>query len=264
MAIDTRPAPCGKFGIGARLLRKEDARHLRGRGCFVADVALPGILEVAFVRSPVAHARLTGVTVPDGLKGRVFTAAELALEPVRSVPNVAAFKASGYPPLAVEKLRFAGEIVAACVAETRAAAEDLAQLVQVAYDPLPAVVDAVAAIKSEAPRVHEHWADNLFIESKFEAGDLASVAATAPVVVTREYRMNRQVGVPMETRGALAHLDHRTDELVVWDSTQGPHVVRVGLAEALHRDERRIRVIAPDVGGGFGVKNRLYPEEIIV
>src|SRR5258706_1165150 len=90
MTSETRPAPCGKFGIGARLLRKEDARHLRGRACFVADVPLPGILQVAFVRSPVAHARLTGVTVTDGLKGRWFTPADLPLEPVRSVPNAPA------------------------------------------------------------------------------------------------------------------------------------------------------------------------------
>ena len=254
-----------RFGIGARLLRKEDARHLRGRGCFVADVTVPGIQEIAFARSPYAHARLLGIDVPPDAADRVFTARDLpALKPVRSVPNVANFKASGYPVLAIDKVRFAGEIIAACVAPTRAEAEDLADAVEGRFEQLPAAVDAVAAIRADAPRVHDHWADNLFVESRFEAGDIASAEAAAAIVVRREYRMNRQVGVPMETRGVLAHLDPRTDELVVYDSTQGPHVVRVGLAEALQRDEQRIRVIAPDVGGGFGVKNRLYPEEVIV
>jgi carbon-monoxide dehydrogenase large subunit len=254
-----------KSGIGARLLRKEDARHLRGRGCFVADVAVPGTLEIAFARSPYAHARLLGIDVPPDCAGRVFTARDLpALKPVRSVPNVANFKASGYPVLATDKVRFAGEILAACVAPTRAEAEDLADAVEGRFEELPAVVDAVAAIGAGAPRVHDHWTDNLYVESRFEAGDIAAAEKVATVVVRREYRMNRQVGVPMETRGVLAHLDPRTDELVVYDSTQGPHVVRVGLAEALQRDEQRIRVIAPDVGGGFGIKNRLYPEEVIV
>jgi carbon-monoxide dehydrogenase large subunit len=260
-----RAVPATKFGIGARLLRKEDARHLRGRGCFVADIPLPGIQEVAFARSPYAHARLLEVVAPRDRPGRVLTARDLPeLKPVRSVPNVANFKASGYPPLATDRVRFAGEIVAACIAPTRAEAEDLAQAVELRVEELPAVVDAVAAIEAGAPRVHEQWADNLFLESRFEAGDIAAAAAAAEIVVRREYRMNRQVGVPMETRGVLAHLDERTDELVVYDSTQGPHVVRVGLAEALMRDEQRIRVIAPDVGGGFGIKNRLYPEEVIV
>ena len=258
-------APPSKFGIGARLLRKEDARHLRGRGCFVADIPLPGILEVAFVRSPYAHARLIEVVVPPDRSGRVLTARDLPhLKPVRSVPNIPGFKASGYPPLATDKLRFAGEIVAVCVAPTRAEAEDLAQAIELKVELLPAVVDAVAAIRAGAPRVHDAWADNLYIESKLEAGDIAAAARDAAITVRREYRMNRQLGVPMETRGVLAHLDARTDELVVYDSTQGPHVVRVGLAEALEREERRIRVVAPDVGGGFGIKNRLYPEEIIV
>ncbi|MBI3512511.1 MAG: xanthine dehydrogenase family protein, partial [Proteobacteria bacterium] len=253
------------FGIGARLLRKEDARHLAGRACFVADVALPNILEVAFVRSAHAHGRLLGIIAPGDRQGRVFTARDLPrLKPVRSVPSIPGFKASGYPPLATDKVRFAGEILAACVAPSRAAAEDLAQGVEVRIEELPAVVDAVAAIRAGAPRVHEPWADNLYLESRFEAGDIAAAENAAAIVVKREYRLNRQVGVPMETRGVLAYLDHRTDELVVYDSTQGPHVMRVGLAEALERDEQRIRVIAPDVGGGFGVKNRLYPEEIVI
>ena len=258
-------APSSKFGIGARLLRKEDARHLRGRGCFVADIPLPGILEVAFVRSSYAHARVLGVTAPAGGPGRVFTAHDLPqLKPVRSVPSIPGFKASGYPPLATDRVRFAGELIAACVAPTRAAAEDLAQSVAAHLEAMPAAVDVVAASRPGAPRVHDSWADNLYLESRFEAGDVAAAERAAAIVVRREYRMNRQVGVPMETRGVLAHLDHRTDELVIYDSTQGPHVMRVGLAEALGRDEQRIRVVAPDVGGGFGVKNRLYPEEIVV
>src|SRR5258706_10571752 len=169
-------APSG-FGIGARLLRKEDARHLAGRACFVADVALPNILEVAFVRSAHAHGRLVEIIAPDDRPGRVFSARDLPrLKPVRSVPSVPNFKASGYPPLATDTVRFAGELIAACVAPSRAEAEDLAQAVEARGEALPAGVDAVAAIRAGAPRVHEAWADNLYLESRFEAGDIAAAA----------------------------------------------------------------------------------------
>jgi aerobic carbon-monoxide dehydrogenase large subunit len=254
-----------RSGVGAALLRKEDARHLNGRGQFVADVKLPNTHEVAFVRSPHAHARIKGIAVPSDAPGQVFTAKDLPrLAEMRAIPQVPGFKVSGYPPLAKEKVRFVGEVVAACVAPTRAEAEDLAAAVTVDYDVLPAVIDAAAALGKAPGLVHDGWNNNLFIEREFRGGDIEAVARAADVVVRRSYRMNRQVAVPLEGRAVLAHRDHRLDELVVYNSTQVPHIIRLGLAEVLDLEERRIRVIAPDVGGGFGSKARLSPEEAVI
>jgi carbon-monoxide dehydrogenase large subunit len=257
----TQAAATG-FGVGASLERKEDARHLHGRGQFVGDVKLPSTQDVAFVRSPHAHARIKGITLPADADGRVFTARELPrLAELRAVPQVTGFKVSGYPPLATQKVRYVGEPIAACIAPTRAEAEDLANSVQVEFDPLPAVVDAAAAREKTPSLVHESWGSNLFIERTFQDGDIEAAARAAEVVVRRSYRMHRQVAVPLEGRAVLAHRDHRLDQLVVYTSTQVPHIIRLGLAEVLGLEERCIRVIAPDVGGGFGSKARLSPEE---
>jgi carbon-monoxide dehydrogenase large subunit len=253
-------------GVGAALPRKEDERHLHGRAQFVADVKLAGTMDVAFVRSPHAHARIGAIAVPPEAEGCVFTARDLPrLAELRAVPQVAGFKVSGYPPLASGKVRYVGEPVAACIAPTRAEAEDIAAAVSVAYQPLPAVVDAAAAACGDAPaHVHEGWGGNLFIERTFQDGDIEGAARDAEVVVRRSYRMNRQAAVPLEGRAVLAHRDHRLDQLVVYTSTQVPHIIRLGLAEVLGLEERKIRVIAPDVGGGFGSKARLTPEEAAV
>ena len=252
-------------GVGASLLRKEDARHLRGRGQFVSDVQLPRMQDVAFVRSPHAHARIKGIAVAPNASGRIFTARDLPrLGEMRAVPQVPGFKVSGYPPLATQKVRYVGEAIAACIAPTRAEAEDLANAVSVDFEVLPAVIDAAAALTGAPSLVHETWANNLFIERIFQDGDIDAVARTADVVVRRNYRMHRHVAVPLEGRAVLAYRDHRLDELVVYTSTQVPHIIRLGLSEVLGLDERRIRVIAPDVGGGFGSKARLSPEEAAI
>jgi carbon-monoxide dehydrogenase large subunit len=252
-------------GVGASLLRKEDARHLRGRGQFVSDVQLPRMRDVAFVRSPHAHARIRGIAVAPNARGRIFTARDLPrLGEMRAVPQVPGFKVSGYPPLATQKVRYVGEAIAACIAPTRAEAEDLANAVSVDFEVLPAVIDAAAALTEAPSLVHETWANNLFIERVFQDGDIDAIARTADVVVRRNYRMHRHVAVPLEGRAVLAYRDHRLDELVVYTSTQVPHIIRLGLSEVLGLDERRIRVIAPDVGGGFGSKARLSPEEAAI
>jgi carbon-monoxide dehydrogenase large subunit len=261
----TRAAAEKGFGVGASLRRKEDARHLYGRGQFVADVKLANTQDVAFVRSPHAHARIKGVTLPADADGRIFTARDLPrLKEMRAVPQVAGFRVSGYPPLATQKVRYVGEPIAACIAATRAEAEDLAGSVQVDFEVLPAVIDAAAALTKSPGLVHESWGNNLFIERVFQGGDIETAAGAADVVVRREYRMHRQVAVPLEGRAVLAHRDHRLDQLVVYTSTQVPHIIRLGLAEVLGLEERCIRVIAPDVGGGFGSKARLSPEEAAV
>ncbi len=254
-----------KNGVGASLTRKEDDRHLKGRGEFVADIRLPGTQEVVFLRSPHAHARIRSLAVPPEAKGRVFTAADLPrIKPIRVVTQAAGAKSPPWPPLATDKVRYVGEAIAACIAPGRAAAEDLAASVAVDFEVLDAVVDAPAQMRGGGALVHEYWGDNVFSERALEAGDIEKAAHDADVVVTREYRMNRQSGSPMEGRAVLACRDHRLDEVVVYASTQTPHTLRVAIGETLGVELRRIRVVAPDVGGGFGPKARLYPEEIIL
>jgi aerobic carbon-monoxide dehydrogenase large subunit len=252
-------------GIGASVLRREDARHLDGRGEFVPDIRLPGIRDVAFLRSPHAHARIKSITVPPGAKGRVFTAADLPrVQPIRVVTQAAGAKSPPWPPLATDKVRYVGEAIAVCVAPTRGEAEDLANNVQVEYEALDAAVDAPQVWRGSRHLIHESWGDNLYLERVIEGGDIEAAARAAEITVTREYRMNRQSGAPMEGRAVLAYRDHRLDEVVVYASTQTPHTVRVALGEILGIEQRRIRVVAPDVGGGFGPKARLYPEEVIL
>src|SRR5712671_4901092 len=254
-----------KNGVGASLLRKEDDRHLRGRGQFVSDIRLPGTQEVVFLRSPHAHARIRSIAVPPELRGCVFTAADLPhMQPIRIVTHAAGARTTAMPPLATDKVRFVGEAIAACVAPTRAAAEDVAAAVTVDFEPLDAVVDAPAGLRGGGALVHDNWGDNLYQERVVEGGDIEAASRAAEIVVKREYRMNRQSGSPLEGRAVLACRDHRLDEVVVYASTQTPHTLRVALGELLGIEQRRIRVVAPDVGGGFGPKARLYPEEIVL
>jgi carbon-monoxide dehydrogenase large subunit len=247
-------------GVGASVLRKEDDRHLRGRGQFVADIVLPATQEVVFLRSVHAHADIVSISVPAWAQGRVFTAADLPrIKPIRVVTQASGARSPPWPPLATDKVRYVGEAVAACVAPTQAEAEDLAASVMVEYRPLEAVMDAHSTTLT-----HEYFGDNLYQERTITAGDIDAAARGAAVTVTREYRTSRQSAVPMECRGVLACRDHRLDEVVVYASTQTPHTMRVALGELLGIEERCIRVVAPDVGGGFGPKARLYPEEIIL
>ena len=258
-------APASKLGVGARMLRKEDARHLHGHGQFVSDLKFPGTKDVAFVRSPHAHARIKAIRIPDALKGKVFTGNNMSgINDMRAVPQVSGFRVAGYPPFATEKVRFVGEIVAACIAPTRAEAEDLVGQIEVEYEALPPIVRPADVLKTAPSLVHEAWPNNLYIDRVFQNGNVDEAKIGAEVVIERRYKMNRQVAVPMEGRAVLAYRDRRLDELVVYDSTQVPHIIRLGLSEVLGIEERVIRVIAPDVGGGFGSKARLMPEEVIV
>ena len=251
-------------GIGARVRRKEDARHLIGRGRFVSDIKMPGLQDVAFLRSTYAHARIRAVAKPPGAEGAVYTVDDLAgLNPIVTRSTIPGYKESTHWPLASGKVRFVGEPVAMAVAASRAEAEDLCDAVQVEFDPLPVIASSEAGRAPDAPRVHEEWADNLFLESGFDSG-VDEVARTAPVKVTREYRTARQCMHPMEGKGVLAYWDYQASQLVVVTSTQVPHMIRTGLAECLGLDQSRIRVAPPDVGGGFGYKCVLQPEEVLI
>jgi aerobic carbon-monoxide dehydrogenase large subunit len=248
-------------GVGARLLRKEDARHLHGRGEFVADIRLAGMKDVAFVRSPVAHAHINAILVPERLRDRVFTAADLAgVKPIRAVSGLPGFKVSEQPVLASGKVRQVGELVAMCLGRTRAEAEDIAEEVELDLTEFPAVSDMIEARKPGAPLVHEHWSDNIFLETFVNAG--IEKAFDAPIKITKEIRTARQSMAPLEGRAVVASYSSRLDQLTVYSAAQMPHINRTGLSECLGLDHGKIRVISPDVGGGFGYKGILLPEEI--
>ena len=257
--------PNDQYGVGASLLRKEDERHLHGRGQFVPDIKLPGTMDVAFVRSPHAHARIRSISVPPEVRSHVFTAADLPrIKPIRITSHATGTKAPGWPPLATDKARYVGEAIAACIAPSRGEAEDLANAVAADFEVLDAVVDAPRDMHGSRHLIHEQWGDNLYVERVIEGGDIEAAARAAEITVSRQFRMQRQSGAPLEGRAVLACRDHRLDEVVVYSSTQTPHTLRVALGEFLDIEARRIRVVAPDVGGGFGPKARLYPEEIIL
>jgi aerobic carbon-monoxide dehydrogenase large subunit len=258
---DDQKRVISRQGVGARALRKEDDRLLRGRGQFVADLRLVGMKDVAFVRSPLAHAWIRGVEIREEHRGNVFTAKDLVgVKPIRAVSSLAGFKVCVQPALAEEKIRHVGELVAMCLADTRAAAEDIAAAVRVDLEELPAVHDMLQGRAADAPLLHEGWGDNIFLETHVEV-DIAR-ALDAPIKVTREIRTARQCMAPLEGRGVVAHWDRRLEQLVVYSAAQMPHIVRTGLSECLGLDHGKIRVVAPDVGGGFGYKGILLPEEI--
>ncbi|HKQ28512.1 MAG TPA: xanthine dehydrogenase family protein molybdopterin-binding subunit [Burkholderiales bacterium] len=251
-------------GVGARVPRKEDARHLHGRGQFVSDMILPGQREVAFLRSPLAHARILAVRKPAGSESKIFVRADLAeVKPIVAPSTLPSFKLSEQHPLAHGKVRFVGEPVAMCVAKTRAEAEDLAEQVEVDFEELPALVDAHASRVNKEVRVHEEWDDNLFLTLNLDNG-FDEASKRADVVVKRRIDLSRQAMVPMEGKAALAVWDDRANQLILYASTQTPHIVRIGVARFLGIDEEQVRVISPDVGGGFGYKCIVQPEELCV
>jgi aerobic carbon-monoxide dehydrogenase large subunit len=248
-------------GVGARVLRKEDDRLMRGRGQFVADLHFSGMKDVAFLRSPVAHARLRGVTIPDAHRRNVFTNRDFhGVKPIRAVSGLRGFKPSEQTPLASDKVRYVGEPVAMCVAPTRAHAEDIAGTIALELAELPVVHDMVAARDRSSALVHEQWGDNVFLETLVDVN--IAQALDAPIKVTREIRTARQCMAPIEGRGVVALWDSRLEQLAIHSACQMPHIVRTGLSECLGLDEGQIRVIAPDVGGGFGYKGILLAEEV--
>ena len=256
--------------IGARVRRSEDRRYLLGLARYVDDLRLPGLCHATFVRSPHAHA-LIG-TVETGPARRspgvidILAAADLEgwVRPFRAKLNIPGFRATDYPLLASGRARFVGEPLAVVVADSRYRAEDAAELVEVAYEPLPPVTNADAARRADAPLLHPELADNVLVQATLAGGDVEAALAGAPVRLRRTFKTNRHTGVPIETRGCVAEYEAGTGTLTLWTSSQVPHIVRTALADALSFPEHRIRVVAPDVGGGFGVKSLVYPEEIAV
>ncbi|HEY7521387.1 MAG TPA: aerobic carbon-monoxide dehydrogenase large subunit [Methylomirabilota bacterium] len=258
--------------MGAAIRRNEDPRLLRGLGCFVADVTPAGLLHAAAVRSPHARARLRSIDASRARARRgvhlVLTAAELgALN--QPTPLLIPHPELAHPrtpnPLAVEEVRYAGELVAFVVADDRYLAQDAAQLVDVDYEPLPAVVELETAGADGAPRVHPDVRGNRAARVAQRVGDPDAAFARAAHVFRERLAIERSCGSPLETRGVVAEYDARTGMLRAWISTQAPLPIKNGLARMFDLPEFKVEVIAPDVGGGFGTKIMLfYPEEILV
>ena len=256
-----------RSGVGARQPRNEDTRHLAGRGSFVADMKMPRLREVAFVRSQIPHGRVREVTAPaDAPSGSVWTGPDLVGLAHEMVTTCAleGYQESSMPNLVADKVRYVGEPIALAIANTRAEAEDLAARIDVDIEQLPPVRGIADALARDAPKVHEHWNDNVYLTTSGDVGDVDAAAKKAAISITREYRLNRQGVLPLECRGLIAHYDRSADQLVVWTGTQMPHMMRDMIAILLGIEQHRVRVIAPDIGGAFGAKCSVYADEIAV
>jgi aerobic carbon-monoxide dehydrogenase large subunit len=254
------------IAIGDKLRRKETERLIAGKGTFVDDVQPVALLYVAFVRSIYAHARIQSIDVSPALampgihaavtgKDILGDLAEVRGGPVRDIKIY---------PLALDKVRYVGEPIAAVVAETRYLAEDAAEAVVVEYDGLPAVVDPEKAMAEDSPKLFDELKSNVVYEYHFSTPDLGVVFQNADRVISARLNSQRLTPFPMEPRAYCAEYDARTEQLTCWASTAGTHNFRTRLAETLGFPESKIRVIAPDVGGSFGVKNGGYQDEVVV
>jgi carbon-monoxide dehydrogenase large subunit len=262
------PASAPPRLIGAPIPRVEDGRLLSGRGRYVADHARPRMLHVAFARSPHPHAliRRIDTTTAHAVPGVIacVTGEELArdVRPLVAESRMKDYKATRWPALAVERTRFAGEAVAAVLAADRYGAEDGVDALAVDWAPLPAIGDARQAMAEGAGLVHEEAGTNVLLTRTFAQGDVDAAFADAPVVVGDRFRFHRHAPVALENRACLAEFEPGSGRLTVWSSTQVPGMLRDALAELLAMPAHLIHVIAPDVGGGFGLKSAIYPEEI--
>ncbi len=261
----------GARWVGSSVKRSEDLRFLTGRGRYLDDIRVAGLLHLALVRSPHAHARIVRIDATEARRRpgvrAVFAAAELPELAAAAIPALVPtphFRPYTHPVLAGDRVRHVGEAVVAVVATDPYLAADALDGVAIEYAPLPAVAHADTALAPGAARVHPDWPDNLAGLSAGQVGDATRGLADADVVVETALRYPRVLGVPIEPRGVLAVPEDATGLLSVWVSTQVPFAVRSAIATALGLPEERVRVLAPDVGGGFGVKGHVYPEDILV
>jgi aerobic carbon-monoxide dehydrogenase large subunit len=259
--------------VGKSVLRIEDGPLIRGQGRFVDDLKFAGMLEAAFVRSSHAHAGIRSIDTEAGRRLRgvhtVLTFADIA--PLLTQDRLPLqFRTDQLPQdvapfvLAKDEVAFVGEAVAVAIAQTRAIAEDAAALVEIDYEPLPAISDCREALRPGAPLTHRRKSSNLLIELRQGYGDVAGAFARAPHRAHINLKQHRGGAHSMEGRGAIAVYDTNEDRLTLWSSTQLAHEVRAFLMRLLRLDENQIRVVAPDVGGGFGAKFVLYPEEVAI
>jgi aerobic carbon-monoxide dehydrogenase large subunit len=260
----TTDAPAAQ--IGQARLRKEDAKLITGQTNWTDNIKLPGMLHIAFLRSPYAHAKISRVDVSGALEQpgviAAFSGADFAAEQGSlpcAWPVTPDIVIPPHPPMAVDEVRYVGEAVAAVVARDRYAAADALNSIDVDYEPLPAVLDIRTALDENSPKVHE--AGNKSYEWVFANGDVDAAFRDAPVVLERTYRQQRLIPCAMEPRAVVAQWVG--DDVTLWSATQIPHVLRFALSAFFGIPEQNVRVIAPDVGGGFGSKLQVTAEEVL-
>src|SRR5919204_545411 len=265
--------------FGAAVKRREDPRFLRGEARYVDDVKLSGMLHAAFLRSPHAHARIVSIAT-DAARAMpgvvaVFTHADLErwMKPLplfgAPPPGLAAavrfeIRQAAQYALVRDRARYVGEPVAMVVADSRYRAEDAVDRIEVEWAPLTPVVDMRVAAQSDSPLVHDDWGTNVAVGFTHGIGDVDQAFAAADVVMRETFLIQRYVGMPLEGRGVVAAWDRRDGTLTTWNSTQVSHFVQQGLITALELPPHRIRVIAPDLGGGFGTKASGYAEDALI
>lgn len=255
--------------VGKSVQRLEDPRLLTGAGKFTDDMKLDRMVHAMFVRSDHAHASIKSIDTAEaqalpGVVG-VYTFEDIAdIPPVSAPSRMDNYRATSCTALAAQKVRYVGEPVAVVIARDRYVAEDAAALVAVDYEPLGVVTNPAIAAEEASALLHEGLGSNVLLERVFEAGDITAAKAGTPMTVSGTFRIHRKSPVAMENRTYLADYDRGRDALTLHSSTQVPGVIRDALARLLSMPGHRVRVVAPDVGGGFGGKGSLYPEEIVV
>ncbi|MDF3216661.1 xanthine dehydrogenase family protein molybdopterin-binding subunit [Mesorhizobium sp. M7A.F.Ca.CA.001.09.2.1] len=267
----------GIEGVGARVARKEDKRFITGAGRYVDDMVVPGMKHAAFVRSPHAHAQIKKIDVKkaQGMPGviGVLTGKELKADGIGNLicgwmihsKDGSPMKMGAWSPLAFDRVRYVGDAVVIVVAETKGQARDAAEAVEITYKELKAVVDASKAMDKGAPQIHPEADNNLIFDWDIgNADDTEAAFGKAAHVVKMDIINNRLVPNAMEPRAALGHYDKAEDHYTCWTTSQNPHVARLVMSAFYNvAPENKLRVIAPDVGGGFGSKIYIYPEEIV-
>jgi carbon-monoxide dehydrogenase large subunit len=256
--------------LGRRRVRKEDAKLVTGQTMWTDNISLPGLLQFALLRSPMSHAKITRIDVSPALAMpgviAAFSGADLA-EQLGSLPCAwpvtPDMVSPAHPPIAVDEVRYVGDAVAVVVARDRYTAADALEAIEVEYEPLPAVTDMEAALAEGSPLVHRDKGTNRCYDWPFAGGDYAAAKAAADVVVSRRFIQQRLLPSAMEPRAVVVAPIAAADEYTVYSSTQIPHVLRVMLALTTGIPEHKLRVITPDVGGGFGSKLNVYAEEVI-
>ena len=255
--------------VGASVKRVEDPRFLTGQGRYIDDIMLPNMAYAAFLRSPYPHARITvDASEARALPGvmAVFTAADLAgvVNPILVDASLPGAKPQPHTALASDKVRFVGDPIAIVVAESRYVAEDAVDLIQVDYDPLPPVPNMEVALDPASAPLYEEVGDNIVYHDTFTYGDVDAAFSSADRVINETFRQHRYINVPMETRGSVATYDTATGELTYYAGTQAHNATRFFLGAQLNLPGHRIRVIAPDIGGAFGLKFGVYREDMLV
>ena len=254
--------------VGQPLRRREDFKFVTGQGRYTDDIKAPGMLHMAVLRSPHAHAiikkvDLSAASAAPGVR-LALSGADLAGKIGSIVPNwiIPGTKVPDRPVVAIDRVRFVGECVALVVAETQAKAHDAVGLIEVDYEMLPAVIDEEAAIRDGAPQLHDNVPNNITTVYKIGGGDYGKAAREADQVITLRVANNRLIPTCMETRSILARADV-DGTLTLYLQSQVPHMHRRWIADAVGIPEHRLRIVAPDIGGGFGAKMHLYPEELL-